>query len=498
MHTASQTGTAAPARRTLGQFIGGEATHRGTRAYECVYPATGESTYEVLEADAETTDAAVRAARRALGGPWAHMTAADRGAVLRRIAERITARADEFLRAEIIDTGKPVGLAAHLDIPRGAANFSAFADLAQHLSGETLTTHTADRRGALNYSLRRPRGVIAVICPWNLPLLLLTWKVAPALACGNAVVVKPSEETPATAMLLAEVMNEAGVPPGVYNVVNGFGQGSTGEHLVRHPGVSGVTFTGETSTGTAIMKGAADGIRPVSLELGGKNAAIVFADCDLQRAVAGSARSAFLNCGQVCLGTERVYVERAVFDEFVEMLAREAAALRPGDPFDPATTLGPLISAGHREKVQRYFALARRQGARVVTGGGIPPVAERLRGGYWIEPTIWTGLEETSDILQQEIFGPCCHVAPFDEEDEAINRVNASDYGLAAAVWTENLSRAHRVAARLEVGTTWVNSWFLRDLRASFGGSKRSGIGREGGVHGLDFYTETHNVCIKL
>ena len=490
--------SAADDRRDLGQFIDGAYVFGGRSSFPITDPATGQPIYNVWEAGSEDVDRAVMAARRALSGPWSRMSGAERGSVLRRVAQGITDRADDFLRAEVLDTGKPVEMASHLDIPRGAANFNVFADLTGSALGEAFPSPTPDGGQALNYSLRVPRGVVAVICPWNLPLLLMTWKVAPALACGNTVVVKPSEETPATATLLGEVMNEAGVPPGVFNVVNGFGAGSTGEWLTTHPGVDGITFTGETVTGAAIMTAAAAGARPVSLELGGKNPAVVFADCELDAAVAGTVRSAFLNCGQVCLGTERVYVQRPIFDDFVARLAEKVRGLTAGDPFDHATTLGPLISDAHRDKVLGYYAKARAEGAEVIVGGGVPDLAAPFAGGSWIEPTLWIGLPETSAVIREEIFGPCCHVAPFDEEEEAVALANDSPYGLAASLWTRDLSRAHRLAGRIEVGTLWVNSWFLRDLRAAFGGSKQSGIGREGGLHGLDFYTEQRNICIKL
>ena len=481
-----------------GQFIDGESVLDGARTFDCFNPATGQVVAKAYEATPSQVDRAVQAARKALSGPWGKLSPIDRSLLLRKLAARITERFDEFLTAEILDTGKPETLASHLDIPRGAANFNIFADLANSGIGESMPTATPDGTHALNYSVRTPRGVIAVICPWNLPLLLMTWKVAPALAAGNTVVVKPSEETPATATLLGQVMNEVGIPPGVYNVVHGFGPGSAGELLTRHPGVNGITFTGETRTGTAIMKAAAEGTRPVSFELGGKNAAIVFADCDFDKAIEGTIRSVFANCGQVCLGTERVYVQRPIFDRFVEQLATAAKALKPGDPFDKKTTLGPLISAEHRDKVLSYYEIARKDGARTVTGGGKLDLAGPLANGYWIEPTLWTGLPETSRAIQEEIFGPCAHIAPFDTEEEAIELANNSPYGLATAIWTENLSRAHRVAAKIEVGTAWVNCWFLRDLRAPFGGSKQSGIGREGGLHGLEFYSELRNVCVKL
>ncbi len=480
-------------------FIDGAYTAGGSnRSFENVSPVDGRVLALVHEASAAEVDHAVTAARAALKGPWGRMGPQDRAQILRRVAEGITRRFDQFLAAEIADTGKPASLARHVDIPRGAANFSAFADLAVNVGSEAFEMPTPDGAGALNYALRVPRGVIAVICPWNLPLLLMTWKVGPALAFGNAVVVKPSEETPSTATLLGEVMNEAGVPKGVYNVVHGFGPDSAGELLTRHAGVDGITFTGETRTGTAIMKAAADGVRPVSFELGGKNAAVVFADCDFAKAIEGTARSVFANCGQVCLGTERVYVERPIFERFVEALAKAARGQKPGAPTDPATTMGPLISRGHREKVLAYYGKAKAAGANVVTGGGVPAMPAPLDQGAWIEPTIWTGLAENSPVVREEIFGPCCHIRPFDAEDEAVGLANDSPYGLATAIWTTNLARAHRVARQIDVGICWVNSWFLRDLRTPFGGMKQSGIGREGGLHSLEFYTELRNVCVKL
>ena len=476
-----------------GRYVGSDGV-----LFENRNPATGEVVSLVAKADAATVDAAVQAAKRALKGPWSQLSDVERAVILRKLAQGIRDRFEEFRSAEMRDTGKPYELASHIDIPRGAANFEVFADQITNNSTESFRTPTPDGRGALNYGVRTPRGVIAVICPWNLPLLLLTWKVAPALASGNTVVVKPSEDTPSTCALLGEVMRDAGVPDGVFNVIHGFGPDSAGQYLTEHPDVNAITFTGETRTGTAIMKAAAVGVRPVSFELGGKNAGIVFADADLDAAVAGITRSAFLNSGQVCLGTERVYVERAAFDEFVRRLQSSAEALRPGDPNDHATSFGPLISAEHQRKVLSYYQRAKADGATIVTGGGVPELPESLAGGYWVQPTIWTGLSEDSAVIQEEIFGPCCHIAPFDREEEAIERANATPYGLATTIWTRDLARAHRVAGAIEVGIAWVNCWFLRDLRTAFGGAKQSGIGREGGVHGLEFYTELKNVCIKL
>ena len=470
----------------------------GRSWFEDVNPATGEVVATVAEAGEQEVDRAVQAAKRALQGPWGKMDVGARGDFLARVAERIMERFDEFLEAEILDTGKPRSWAEAVDIPRGAANFRIFADQARSFGSEAYLQSTADGRGAVNYVQRMPLGVVGVICPWNLPLLLMTWKVAPALAAGNTLVVKPSEETPATATLLAEVMSEVGIPRGVFNLVHGFGPGSAGEAITRHPDVSAITFTGESATGAAIMKTTADSIKKLSFELGGKNPAIVFADSDFDAAVEGTLRSVFANCGQVCLCSERVYVQRPIYDRFVEQLSTRARGLKPGDPFSRETQIGPLISQQHREKVLSYYELARTEGAEVVCGGGIPQVGPRWDGGSWIEPTIWTGLPETARCVKEEVFGPVCHIAPFDDEDQAIALANDTDYGLAAAVWTTDVSRAHRVAQHVEAGIVWVNSWFLRDLRTPFGGVKLSGIGREGGIYSLNFYSELKNICIKL
>ena len=480
-------------------FINGEYTP-GTsgKVFQNINPVDGSVICDVHEGLKPEVDAAVTAAKDALRGPWGKMTIEERVAILHKVADGVNARFDEFLEAECKDTGKPKSLARHIDIPRGASNFKAFAEVIKNAPTETFPMATPDGTGALNYSIRTPKGVIAVISPWNLPLLLMTWKVGPALACGNTVVVKPSEETPLTTSLLGEVMNDAGVPAGVCNVVNGFGPDSAGAYLTEHPDVDAITFTGETSTGTAIMKAAAVGMRDVSMELGGKNPAIVFADCDMDKAIEGVMRSVFVNCGQVCLGTERVYVERPIFDEFVARLKAGAEDLKVGEPDDEDANFGPLISKEHQEKVLGYYDLARKLGANVVTGGGVPDMGDALSGGAWVEPTIWTGLDDDSAIMREEIFGPCCHISPFDDEDEVILRANDTVYGLACSIWTENLSKSHRVAGQIESGLTWVNSWFLRDLRTPFGGSKQSGIGREGGVHSLEFYTELRNICVKL
>jgi len=475
-----------------GQFVGGE------REFPDVHPADGSVIAEVTEASQEQVDQAVHAARQSLRGEWGCLGVRERAARLHKVADAVEKRFDCFVEAEVADTGKPISLASKLDVPRAAANFRAFADAIKMAGLESFQTETSDGLGGLNYAVRKPLGVVGVITPWNLPILLLTWKVAPALACGNAVVVKPSEETPATATLLAEAMQEAGIPAGVYNVVHGFGPGSAGEFLTQHPEVNAITFTGESRTGAAIMKAVAPTVKPVSFELGGKNAAVVFADCNFDDAIDGLSDAVFLNTGQVCLCAERVYVERPIFEAFVSALRKNAESLKIGWPRDEETNLGPLISAQHREKVLSYFRLAREEGAVVITGGGVPEFGDARDHGFYVQPTIYTGLPESARCVKEEIFGPVCHVAPFDSEDEAIALANDTRYGLAASIWTSNLKRGHRVAQAMNVGITWVNCWFLRDLRTPFGGVGLSGIGREGGLHSLNFYSELNNVCVRL
>lgn len=485
--------------RLVENFIAGEyqASVSGRR-FEKRSPLDNRVIASVTEAGRPEVDAAVRAARAALRGEWGGLTTEQRVDLLYGVANEITRRFEDFVAAEMADTGQPSHVMRHVFIPRGAANFKVFADVIKNVASESFQMATPDGRGALNYAMRVPKGVIGVICPWNAPFMLMTWKVGPALACGNTVVVKPSEESPQTAALLGEVMNTVGIPKGVYNVVHGFGPDSAGEFLTQHPGVDAITFTGETRTGTAIMKAASEGMRDVSFELGGKNAGIVFADCDFDAAVEGIFRSSFLNTGQVCLGTERVYVERPIFERFVQALKARAEAVKYGRPEDHDANYGPLISHEHREKVLSYYRKAVEEGATVVTGGGVPEMAGELADGAWVQPTIWTGLSDDAAVVREEIFGPCCHIRPFDSEDEVVNLANDNVYGLSTTIWTTNLARGHRMAARIEVGITWVNSWFLRDLRTPFGGSKQSGIGREGGVHSLEFYSETRNICVKL
>jgi aminomuconate-semialdehyde/2-hydroxymuconate-6-semialdehyde dehydrogenase len=482
--------------REIRNYVAGEFV-ASADVFDDINPVDGSLVARVHAAGRETVDAAVDAARAA-SGSWGSLPAVERAAMLNKVADGIEARFDEFVAAEIADTGKPLTQARALDIPRGVANLRFFANLVTTAGGECFDMATPDGRGALNYTVRKPLGVVGVISPWNLPLLLMTWKLGPALAAGNTVIAKPSEETPGTAFLLAKVAHDAGLPKGVFNLVNGFGPRAAGEFLSTHAGIDAITFTGESATGSAIMRAAADNVKALSFELGGKNPAIVFDDADIEQAIDGTVRSVFSNCGQVCLCTERVYVHESLFTEFVEKLASRAAALRMGWPREEQTEIGPLVSRDHREKVLSYYQLAREEGADIVTGGGVPEFGDERDNGAWIQPTVLTGLDESARCVREEIFGPVCHVAPFSKEDQVVAMANDSAYGLAAAIWTTNLSRAHRVARQIDAGIVWVNTWYLRDLRTPFGGVKLSGIGREGGTHSLNFYSEPTNICVKL
>lgn len=476
-----------------GQFMDSECGE----FFDNFNPANAELISKVAQGREPEVNAAVEAANAALKGEWGQMKLNDRIALMYDLADEMDRRFDDFLEAECLDTGKPYSIARHIDIPRGAANFRVFADTMKSVADEAYRMDTPDGKTAMNYSMRKPKGVIGVISPWNLPLLLMTWKVGPALACGNTVIVKPSQVTPTTTSLLGEVMTKVGIPAGVFNVVQGRGS-ITGDLLTSHQGIDAITFTGETKTGEMIMKACSNGVRDISLELGGKNPAIIFDDCDMDKAVAETTRSVFANSGQVCLGTERVYVQRPIFDEFVSKLKESAQKLKVGVYNDETVDMGPVVSEVHRDKVLEFYDIAKKEGANVILGGGAPKMEGELSKGFFVEPTIWTGLPETATVVKEEVFGPCCHIAPFDTEEEVIEMANDTKYGLASTVFTENLDKAHRVASKIDSGIVWVNSWFLRDLRTPFGGMKGSGIGREGGHHSLEFYTELKNVCIKM
>jgi aminomuconate-semialdehyde/2-hydroxymuconate-6-semialdehyde dehydrogenase len=458
-----------------------------------VEPATGAVYSQVPDGDEADVAAAVEAAQRAFPA-WSATPAEQRSRILLKIADLIESNLDRLARAESIDTGKPVALARSLDIPRAAANFRFFATAILHTHSDA---HFTDDR-AINYTLRQPLGVVGLISPWNLPLYLFTWKVAPALAAGNTAVGKPSELTPMTAFLLAELCEQAGLPKGVLNIVHGTGP-KAGAAITTRPDVKGISFTGGTNTGAQIARVAGPMFKKLSLELGGKNPNIVFADADLEQAVATGVRAAFSNQGQICLCGSRIFVERPAFEEFVTKLVERASKLRIGDPLEESTEQGAVVSKQHREKILSYVDLAQAEGGTVRCGGkSAPAVPERCRGGYFVKPTVITGLTPTCRTNREEIFGPVVTVTPFDRESEAIEQANCTDYGLAASIWTSNVDRAHRVAAAVQSGIVWVNCWMLRDLRTPFGGMKQSGVGREGGEEALRFFTESKNVCLAI
>ena len=479
---------------TILNYIGGELVPPvAGRTLDNLDPSTGSVYSRLPDGDEQDVERAVEAAERAFPD-WSSRPAEERARILLRVADLLEANLERLARAESVDSGKPLSLARSLDIPRAVANFRFFAGAILHTRSELHTTDTL----ALNYTLRRARGVAGCISPWNLPLYLLTWKVAPAIASGSTAVAKPSELTPMTAYLLSELCREAGLPPGVLNIVHGPGA-KAGAALVRHPKVGAISFTGGTVTGAEIARQAAPLFKKLSLELGGKNPNIVFADADLAQALPASVRSSFQNQGQICLAGSRIFVEQPLYEHFVERLVAEARELRVGDPLDPVTDQGALVSRAHYDKVLSYVELARGEGGEILCGGGRPAsLPARCRDGYFIEPTVIAGLAPSSRVNREEIFGPVVTVTPFRDEDEVVAHANATQYGLSASLWTENLSRAHRVADRIQAGTIWINCWMLRDLRVPFGGMKASGVGREGGEEALRFFTEPKNVCIRV
>ncbi len=480
--------------RQVKHFIGGEFVDSadGT-TFASVTPIDNTVVATVAEASAEDVDRAVAAAREAFP-TWSQMSPTDRKQILHRVADGIEDRLEELAEWETRDMGKPITAARTKDMPRSAQNLRFFAEAA-----DLAATHAFDKPwdGVLTYELREPLGVVASISPWNFPLMLLTWKVAPALAYGCTVVAKPAEQSPITASIFAEICRNAGMPPGVFNVVNGFGPDAAGEALTGHPDVAAVTFTGESNTGKAIMRNAADGLKKLSFELGGKSANIVCADADMDAAVAGSLRGVFTNQGEVCLAGTRLLVQRPIYEEFLARLVDGAEEYVVGNPLDPATQMGPLVSEDHMEKVLSYIDLAQDEGAKLMTGG------HRLTGGdlangNFVAPTIFADADNSMRSCQDEIFGPVEMVMPFDDIDEAITIANQSRYGLAGMVWTQNLNTAHKVAREVKTGTMWVNCFFVRDLRAPFGGYKESGLGREGGEYSYEFFTESKAVVMKL
>ncbi len=455
-------------------------------------PASGELHCLVPSSDKVDVQSAVSAARAAFP-KWAALSINERSDYLVKIAEAIEQRKEELAIAETADTGKPLALSRAMDIPRAAANFKFFGHAITQFASES----HLEEGVALNYTRRGPLGVVGCISPWNLPLYLFTWKIAPALAAGNTVVAKPSELTPLTAWLLSDICISIGLPPGVLNIVHGLGE-SVGQPLVEHDQVKAISFTGGTATGKKIAMIAAPVFKKTSLELGGKNPTIVFADADFEAAVDGAVRSSFTNQGEICLCGSRLYVQSSIYDRFLAAFVDRVAGLKVGDPMDKGTNIGAVISSQHRDKVIGYVQLARKEGGRVLCGGRVARLNGRCEEGYFIQPTVIEGLPNSCRTNQEEIFGPVVTIQPFSDVEQVIELANDSSYGLAANVWTSNLTTGHQVAHRLHFGIIWVNTWLLRDLRTPFGGMKNSGLGREGGFEALRFFTEPQNICIKL
>lgn len=471
--------------KTLSNYVNGELTKAG-KSLPDYNPSTGQPLCFFPKSGVREVEEAVAADKKALPA-WAATPVSQRVALLERIAAEIDRRAPELAQMEVEDAGETLHMASTVDVPRAAANFRFFA---RALAADT--TEASVREGVVNYVSRGPVGVCGLITPWNLPLYLLSWKLAPALACGNTVVAKPSELTPRTASALADILHVCGVPPGVFNLVHGLGS-EAGAALVAHPDVKCVSFTGGTATGALIAAAAAPRFAKLSLELGGKNSTLIFNDVPVERAVAAALKAGFTNNGQTSLAGSRVFVQRPLYDAFLPAFAAAVSALKVGPPLTPGTDVGPVSSAGHRDKVLAYVKLGVEEGG-VVEAGGLdtpPGLPEENKGGYFVRPTVLSGLPPTSRVSTEEVFGPLVTLHAFETEDEVVAATNSTRYGLAGSIWTDNLTLAHRVARRVESGMLWVNCWMVRDLTTPFGGVKDSGVGREGGRHSLDFYSES-------
>ncbi|OJJ15836.1 2-hydroxymuconic semialdehyde dehydrogenase [marine bacterium AO1-C] len=477
----------------LQNYINGELVPPVSGQYIDNYdPAIGE-VYSLIPDSGEADVAqAVEAAQAAFEG-WANTPAEQRSRIMLRVSELIEQNLDRLAKAESVDNGKPVSLATKVDIPRAAKNFRFYATALVHFASEA----HAMENSAINYTLRHPLGVVGCISPWNLPLYLFTWKIAPAIAAGNCVVAKPSEITPMTAYLLSEICQQAGLPKGVLNIIHGYG-GSAGSAIVNHPKVKAISFTGGTKTGELIAREAAPKFKKLSLELGGKNPNIIFADCNYEEMMETTLRSSFANQGQICLCGSRVFVERPLYEKFKTDFVQRVNEMIIGDPEAATTRIGAVVSEPHMNKVLSYIELAQQEGGTILTGGNRRKLSGRCENGYFIEPTVIEGLSYDCRTNQEEIFGPVVTIMPFDTEEEVLKYANSVQYGLSSTLWTENLSRATRMAHQIEAGIVWVNCWLLRDLRTPFGGVKASGVGREGGFDALEFFTEPKNVCIKM
>src|SRR5689334_14752680 len=473
-------------------FINGEwRDAEGRKTIEVVNPATEEVIAEVASAERGDVDAAVAAARAALDGPWGTLSARERGRLVWKIGEKLLEKADEIARLETLHNGKPIFESRHIELPAAAECFQYFAGWADKIHGETVPV----KGNYLTYTLREPVGVVAAIVPWNFPLLLTAWKVAPALACGNTVIIKPASQTPLTALALAEIAAEVGVPAGVLNVVTGPGS-TMGQAIVEHPGIDKIAFTGDTSTGKGIMRAAADTLKKVTLELGGKSPNIVLADADIEAALRGATTGIFYGKGEVCAAGSRLLVDKSIKDQFMEKLALRAKKMVAGDPMDPRTRFGALASKKQLETVQRYVDIAKKEGATLIAGGERADIGTGK--GYFFQPTVFDNVTPQMTIAREEIFGPVLATIEFSDIDEAIARANDTQYGLAAAVWTRDVKKAHYVARKLQAGTVWINTYNVYDTAAPFGGYKASGFGREMSSHAIEHYTQVKTVWVDL
>jgi len=479
--------------KILAHYIDGTLAEPASGRYiDNMDPSTGQCYSKIPAGDKADVQAAVEAAERAFP-EWSKMPAAERSRILVRLADLVHEHRDMLAEAECIDNGKPLALAAQMDIPRAEDNIRFFATAILHWNSEA---HIMEER-AINYTNRKPIGVVGCISPWNLPLYLFTWKIAPALAIGNCVVAKPSEITPMTAFLFSKLCIEAGLPPGVLNIVHGLGA-EAGDAIVNHPRIKAISFTGGTATGARIAAAVAPKFKKLSLELGGKNPTIIFADCDYEKMLRTTLRAAFANQGQICLCGSRILVQDTLYDRFISDFTAKVAAMRVGDPLLEETKTGAVVSKAHMEKIVSYIDLAREEGGQILCGGKRAIVEGRCANGYFIEPTVIAGLGPDCRTNREEIFGPVVTIQKFSDEEHALQLANASEYGLAASLWTSDVTRAHLFSARIESGIVWVNTWLLRDLRTPFGGVKHSGVGREGGWEAMRFFTEPQNVCIEL
>ena len=477
----------------LENYIGGNLiAPLGGKFLDCINPATGETFCQVPDSNEKDVDAAVHAAQQAFAA-WSTTTVEQRFKILNRIAELIDENLEELALAETNDNGKPLWLSKKVDIPRASANFRFFATGIMHFATES---HNMEGK-AVNYTLRQPLGIVGCISPWNLPLYLFTWKIAPALAAGHCVIAKPSEITPVTAFLLSRICKEAGLPAGVLNIIHGTGP-SAGEAIVKHPQVKAISFTGSTRAGARIASIAAPQFKKLSLELGGKNPNIIFADCNWEKMMTTSVQSSFSNQGEICLCGSRIIVEHSVYEKFKKEFVEKTKQLTVGDPLEENSKQGAIVSKVHFDKIMGCLETAKQEGGKILCGGNAVKLGGRCANGYFIQPTVIEGLGPNCQTNQEEIFGPVVTLQSFKTEEEALQLANATNYGLAATIWTQDISKANRIAAKVDSGIIWVNCWLLRDLRTPFGGMKNSGVGREGGWEALRFFTEAKNVCIEL